>query len=113
MPRPVSGSVLACDSSSRERVAHELLDGVGLDRAGGVRQPLDRVGEPLGLLLGQLVAQGAHEHGLERGDVARHVGGARLAAAAQPRQRGGPLGLLLAQLVGVAVGARDRIRRCR
>ena len=72
---------------------HQLLDRGGLHRAGRVGQPLDRVGEALRVLLGQLVAQGAHQHGLERGDVARDLGGARVAPAAQPRQGRGALAL--------------------
>ena len=106
MPRPVSGSVLACDSSSREReVTCASIASAWIAR-GGLDELLDRLGEAHGIVL-EVVAERAQEHGLERGDVARHVGRARLAAAARSAASDAARSdLLLRQLERIAVAAR-------
>ena len=127
LARPVSGSVLASDSSSRERRATSSSTAAAWIAAGGVDQPLDRLGEALGLALRQLLAQRAHEHGLEGGDVAREVRGAAVSRprAARPARRrarsaprcssyGSPLALATAptmSLISVGQLARDPVGR--
>ena len=75
-----------------------------LDGAGGLDESLDRLGEALRLGLPDLLAEGVDEHALERGQVACHVGRLDVAStAAQGRERGGALGLLLRQVVGIAL----------
>jgi hypothetical protein len=80
-----------------------------LDRAGGLDELLDRLREAGRVAVADLLPQRVHEHALERGEVAGHVGGLHVAAAAaQRRERRSPLGLVLGQVVGVAIGLRDR-----
>ena len=62
------------------------LHRLGLDRRDGLDELLDSLGEPHGVVL-EVLPERVQEHGLERGDVARHVGRARLAAAAAQRRR--------------------------
>ena len=84
------------------------LHRLGLDRRDRLDQLLDRLGEPLGVV-GKVLAQRVEQHRLKRPDIARHVGRSRLApAAAQGRERGRALGLLLRQVVRVALGLGDR-----
>ena len=100
--------MFACDSSSRER------DWTCASSAAAWIAPVASTScstasaKRLGVVSPDLLAERAHEHGLERGDVAGHV--RRAAPRAPPprmrRQRGRPLGLVLRELVRIALALR-------
>ena len=85
-----------------------------LDGAGGLDELLDRLGESLGVVSPISSRSACTSTRLERRDVAGHVGRARLAsAAASVGERRGALGLLLRQVVRIALRVPRSRRRCR
>ena len=109
LPRPVSGVGVGLRLELARARAHQLLDGGRLDRAGGVGQPLDRVGEALGVASrpAPRAARAPARPGARRRRGPPRPRSCRGRCAARPARRRARL--LVAQLVRVAVGARDRL----